>query len=218
MFWATSSSLGSVYLLDCLRWVEGWVIARVDGGVVVGVVVSSGSLLQSLVFVMAFPSIFPPSPFPSLLPSPRSLLSTFPLLSLLPSSLGLLLWCCGGGGGRGIVVMVVLWWCSVCERLTAALLRCDIVGLLQESKRPLPRKLRKKSEKGFPGPLGPGVQKNSKKSRKWLFFKFFFGLSARFQLFFNFFLSFFDPGAERPREPLFRYFSEFSRERPSWLL
>ena len=43
---------------------------------------------------------------------------------------------------------------------------CDIVGLLQESKRPLPKKLRKKSEKGFPGPLGPGVEKNPKKSRK----------------------------------------------------
>ena len=43
---------------------------------------------------------------------------------------------------------------------------CDIVGLLQESKRPLPRKLRKKSEKGFPGPLGPGVEKARKKSKK----------------------------------------------------
>ena len=30
---------------------------------------------------------------------------------------------------------------------------CDIVGLLQESKRPLPKKLRKKSEKGFPGQI-----------------------------------------------------------------
>ena len=42
---------------------------------------------------------------------------------------------------------------------------CDIVGLLQESKRPLPRKLRKKSEKGFPGPLGPGVEEAQKKSK-----------------------------------------------------
>ena len=35
------------------------------------------------------------------------------------------------------------------------LLGWDIVGLLQGSKRPLARKLRKKSEKEFPGPLGP---------------------------------------------------------------
>ena len=33
-------------------------------------------------------------------------------------------------------------------------------------KRPFPGKLQKKSEKGFPGPLGPGVKKDSKKSRK----------------------------------------------------
>ena len=94
-----------------------------------------------------------------------------------------------------------------------AFLGCDIVGLLQESKRPLPRKLRKMSEKGFPRPLGPGVKK-TEKSWKWQFFKFFFGFLARFQLF----LSFFDPGAERPREPLFRLFSEFSGERPFWPL
>ena len=50
--------------------------------------------------------------------------------------------------------------------LRADELFCDIVGLLQESKGPLPKKLRKKSEKGFPGPLGPGVKKNPKKSRK----------------------------------------------------
>ena len=42
---------------------------------------------------------------------------------------------------------------------------CDIVGLLQESKRPLPRKPPKKSDKGFPGPLGLGVEK-AQKSRK----------------------------------------------------
>ena len=41
----------------------------------------------------------------------------------------------------------------------------DIVGLLQGSKRPLPRKLRKKSEKGFLGLLGPGVKKARKKSK-----------------------------------------------------
>ena len=41
----------------------------------------------------------------------------------------------------------------------------DNVGHLQGSKRPLPRKLRKKSEKGFPGPFGPGVN-NLEKSQK----------------------------------------------------
>ena len=45
-------------------------------------------------------------------------------------------------------------------------------------------------------------------------FQVFFEFSALFQLFFRLFLSFFDPGAERPREPLFGLFSEFSRERP----
>ena len=44
---------------------------------------------------------------------------------------------------------------------------CDIVGLLQESKRPfLFWKTPKKSEKGFPGPLGTGVEKAQKKSKK----------------------------------------------------
>ena len=42
---------------------------------------------------------------------------------------------------------------------------CDIVSLLQEPKRPLPRKLRKKSEKGFPSLPARG-QKNSKKDRR----------------------------------------------------
>ena len=71
------------------------------------------------------------------------------------------------------------------------------------SKRPLPRKLRKKSEKGIPGPLGPRAEKNSNKSRKWQFFIFLF-----------FCPSFFDPGAERPWELLFGLFWEFPKERP----
>ena len=73
------------------------------------------------------------------------------------------------------------------------------------------------SEKGFPGPLGPGVKearKKSKKSRKrvknpkktWRI------------VIFDSFSIFFSPGAERPREPLFRLFSEFSREGPFWPL
>ena len=58
------------------------------------------------------------------------------------------------------------WTTSFLWFAGATLESCDIVGLLQESKRPLPRKLRKKSEKGFPRPLGPGVEKAKKKSKK----------------------------------------------------
>ena len=46
------------------------------------------------------------------------------------------------------------------------ILSWDIVGLLQGSKRPLPRKLRKKSEKGLPGLSAPGSKKREKKSKK----------------------------------------------------
>ena len=49
--------------------------------------------------------------------------------------------------------------------LHVLVLSWDIVGLLQGSKRPLPRKLRNKSDKGLPGPLGPRV-KEARKSRK----------------------------------------------------
>ena len=42
----------------------------------------------------------------------------------------------------------------------------DIVGHLQGSKGLSLEKSEKKSEKGLPGPLGPGVEKGSKKSRK----------------------------------------------------
>ena len=90
---------------------------------------------------------------------------------------------------------------------------CDIVGLLQESKRPLPKKLRKKSEKGFPGPLGPGVEKTRKRVENDYFSSFFSSFRPFFNLF-RLFLSFFDLGAERPREPLLGLLSEFSRERP----
>ena len=80
-------------------------------------------------------------------------------------------------------------------------------------KRPFPGKLKKKSEKGFPGPLGPGVKKGSKKTIKRLFFKFFSGFWLVFDSFFDFFGGYVDPGAESPRQPLFRLFSEFSREK-----
>ena len=50
---------------------------------------------------------------------------------------------------------------------------------------------KKKSEKGFPGPLGPGVKKRSKTSRNPERKK----INSHFRLFFEFF---FGPGAERP--------------------
>ena len=72
----------------------------------------------------------------------------------------------------------------------------DIVGLLQGSKRPLPRKPRKKSEKGVRGASRPRGQK---KTRKEAGFRLFFGL--------------FQPrGREAPKTP-FQLFSGFSRER-----
>ena len=81
----------------------------------------------------------------------------------------------------------------------------DIVGLLQGSKRALPRKLRKKSEKGFVGPLSPGVKKarqkrveNESKTRKNL-------KNSHFRLFFEFLR----PWAKRLREPFFRLFRSF---------
>ena len=40
-------------------------------------------------------------------------------------------------------------------------------------------------------------------------FQVFFGFLARFRLVFGYV----DPGAERPRQPLFRLFSEFSKEK-----
>ena len=101
-------------------------------------------------------------------------------------------------------VVAAILRCGFCAAKIAGLQTqqkgCDIVGLLQESKRPLPRKLRKKSEKGFPGPLGPGVVKTRKRVENDNFSSFF----SSFRLVFNSFstfLSFFDPRAERPGNP-----------------
>ena len=67
----------------------------------------------------------------------------------------------------------------------------------------------------YRGQKGPSLEnseknlkrgKNSKKSRKLLFFKFFFRVFDSFSTLFRLFSCFFDPGAERPREPLFRLF------------
>ena len=48
----------------------------------------------------------------------------------------------------------------------AALWLCDLVGLLQESERPLPRKFPKKSEKVFRGTLGRRVEEAQKMSKR----------------------------------------------------
>ena len=73
----------------------------------------------------------------------------------------------------------------------------DIVGLLEGLERPLPRKPRKKSEKGFPMPPGPGVKKARKRVENDNFSSFW-----GFWLVFDSFSSFFSPDAG------------FSRERP----
>ena len=93
--------------------------------------------------------------------------------------------------------------------------------LLQESIRPLPRKLRRKKKKlwkGVPGASRPRGQKNFEKGSKMTIFQVIFRVFGSFSTLFRLFLSFFNPGAERPREPFFRLFSEFSRQRPFWLL
>ena len=69
------------------------------------------------------------------------------------------------------------------------------------------------SEKSLKGasrsPSAPGSKKLEKESKTTIF-QVVFWFSARFRLFLRGFL----PRAERPRKPLFRLFSEFSRERP----
>ena len=60
----------------------------------------------------------------------------------------------------------------------------------------------KESEKGLPGPLGPGAEKARNRVENDYFSSFFRVLG----LFFDSFSSFFSPRAERPREPFFRLF------------
>ena len=85
---------------------------------------------------------------------------------------------------------------------------CDIVGLLQESKRPLPRKLRKKSEKGSRA-LSALWSKKPKKESKMTIFKFF----SSFRLVFNFFSTSFElfqpQGREGPGTPFQTFFGVF---------
>ena len=80
-----------------------------------------------------------------------------------------------------------------------------MVGLLQGSKRSLPRRVRKESEKGFPGLSAAGPKKLERESKMTIFQVFF-------RVFGSFRLEFFDPGAET-RGPLFRLFSDFPRGR-----
>ena len=54
---------------------------------------------------------------------------------------------------------------NFCPKFCLNDLSWDVVGLLQGSKRPLPRKPGKKSEKGFPGRLKK-LEKESKTSQK----------------------------------------------------
>ena len=80
---------------------------------------------------------------------------------------------------------------------------CDIVGLLQESKNPLPRKLRKKSEKGFPGP----VKKTRKRAANDKFSIFLGGFP------FSTFFELFRPrGREVPGTPFQTFFGVFYGE------
>ena len=102
---------------------------------------------------------------------------------------------CGGGGFKaGRIVTLV---CRPRPR------KCwDIVGLLQGSKGLSLENPEKRFEKGFPGPLGPGAEKvrkraeNEPKTRK----------KIEKLPFLDSFSSFSDPGAGRPREPLYRLF------------
>ena len=83
----------------------------------------------------------------------------------------------------------------------------DIVGLLQGSKRPLPRKPRKKVRKGVAGASRPRGQKSSKTSRKMTILQAFLRVFGSFSTLFRAF------SREAPVTP-FRSFSGFSRERP----
>ena len=86
---------------------------------------------------------------------------------------------------------------------------CDIVGLLQESKRPLPQKLRKKSEKGFPGPLGPGFEK-PRKGVENDYFSSFFRVFGPFSTFFSTFFELLRPrGLSAPGTPFRTFFRSF---------
>ena len=71
-------------------------------------------------------------------------------------------------------------------------------------------KVGRKSRKGFSGPLGQGPKK-SENNRKSTIQKLF----QVFNSVFDIFLTFWAPGAERPREPFSRVFSDFGPKRPN---
>ena len=85
--------------------------------------------------------------------------------------------------------------------LTVSFLLCLAVSLAPYRSHSGP----KKSRKEVPGASRPGVKEGRKKSKKvkneskTTFFRLF-------QPFFDFFSTFFDPAAERPREPFFDFF------------
>ena len=100
---------------------------------------------------------------------------------------------------------------SLCLPESLKITSWDMVGLYRgqkglslDSKKSL-----KRFEKGF---QSPGAEKESKMTifQVFFFFSRVFGSFSTFQVF----SSFLDPGAERPWEPLFGLFSEFSREKP----
>ena len=88
-----------------------------------------------------------------------------------------------------------------------------IVGHLQESKGLSLGNSQKSLKRGSWGLSAPGSKKARKRVENDYFSSFFFGFLARFRLVFDFFGGYVDPGAESPRQPLFRLFSEFSREK-----
>ena len=80
-------------------------------------------------------------------------------------------------------------------------------------KRPFPEKLQKKSEKGFPGPLGPGSKKARKRVENDYFSRFFrvFGsFSTRFWLFLGAMLTL---GPRAPGNPFSDFFRSFPGRR-----
>ena len=70
----------------------------------------------------------------------------------------------------------------------------------------------KSLKRGSRGLSAPKSKKARKRVENDYFSSFFSGFLA-FRLVFDFFGGYVDPGAESPRQPLFRLFSEFSREK-----
>ena len=89
----------------------------------------------------------------------------------------------------------------------------DIVGHLHGSKGLSLQTLRKKSEKGFPGPLGPRGQKRLEKKSSMTIFQVLFGFLACFRLVFDFFSGMLTPGQRGPGNPFSDFFRSFPERR-----